>query len=105
MILSMEWEFKHIPMESNTLEIGIEEKKKELFLDVSQSIGFVLPNTEYEYHVYVKNTSLSNIENVKVFIASPKEVIINTECPEIKKIDENHVKATAWGMVFEGDKK
>ena len=52
-------------------------QKKQIFLYVSQSKNLVWPNGTYDYQIYVKNISGQEINNLKIYIANPKEVVIS----------------------------
>lgn len=58
------------------LKSTIINQKKKLFLHVVQSKDLVWPNSTYDYQVYVKNISGQEIENLKIYITNPKEVVI-----------------------------
>ena len=58
------------------LNSTIINQKKKLFLYVTQSKNLVWPNKTYNYQVYVKNISGQTIENIKIYITNPREIII-----------------------------
>lgn len=76
--------------ENNPVHLNstIINQKKKLFLYVTQSKDLVWPNKTYNYQVYVKNISGQTIENIKIYVTNPKEVVIeekkdNTETYQI----------------------
>lgn len=63
-------------------------QKKKLFLFVEQSQDLVWPNGKYSYQIYVKNISGQIIQNLKIYIANPKEVLIPTKNKDTYNIPE-----------------
>ena len=73
---------------SNTISLKstIINQKKKLFLYVIQSKDLVWPHQTYDYQVYVKNISGQTIENLKIYITNPKEVVIKEKDSEAYSI-------------------
>lgn len=65
-----------------SLRSQIVNEKKELYLNVTQTMDFVLINQFYEYTVYVKNISHSVIDDLKVFVLNQKAISINSDYPD-----------------------
>lgn len=59
------------------LDSVIINQKKQLFLDVQQSKDVVIPNGQFQYQIYVKNISGTNVDNVHIYITNPYEININ----------------------------
>ena len=49
------------------LDSVIINQKKQLFLDVQQSKDVVIPNGQFQYQIYVKNISGTNVDNVHIY--------------------------------------
>lgn len=64
-----------------SLRSQIVNEKREIYLDVTQTMDFVLINQYYEYTIYVKNISHSPIEDIKVFALNQKAISINSDYP------------------------
>ena len=62
--------FKRIDLKSEIIN-----QKKQLIFEVSQSVDAVLPNNEYIYDIYIKNTSGVDVENVHIDIIAPSDII------------------------------
>ena len=65
------------------LKSTIINQKKKLFLHVIQSKDLVWPNSTYDYQVYVKNISGQTINNLKIYITNPKEIVIPERDPRL----------------------
>ncbi len=65
-----------------SLRSQIVNEKRELYLDVTQTVDFVLINQYYEYTIYVKNISHKTIEDIKVFVLNQKAISINRDYPD-----------------------
>ena len=74
---------------SISLRSQIVNEKKEIYLDVTQTTDFVLINQYYEYTIYIKNVSHSDIEDVKVFVLNQKAISINNDYPDDNEIYKN----------------
>lgn len=64
------------------LQSQIVKEKKDIYLNVTQTTDFVLINQYYEYTIYVKNTSNSLIDDIKVFVLNQKAISINNDYPD-----------------------
>ena len=65
------------------LKSTIINQKKKLFLHVIQSKDLVWPNSTYDYQIYVKNISGQTINNLKIYITNPKEIVIPERDPRL----------------------
>ena len=75
-----EWTLQdEIPDGAIQLNSTIINQKKRLFLYVTQSKNLVWPNQTYDYQIYLKNISGQTVENIKIYITNPKEVVIEED--------------------------
>lgn len=74
------------------LNSTIINEKKDLYLEVNQSDDFVLPNSEYQYEIFIKNTSLSKITDIKLYILNQKAVVFKSYQGETQASKKYHIQ-------------
>lgn len=52
-------------------------KKKQLIFEVTQTNDFILPNQQYKYQIYCKNSDETTIENLTIKVISPHGVVLD----------------------------
>lgn len=69
---------EHCP-EPKYLQSEIINQKKKLIFKVEQTIDHAFPNEDFKYYIYIKNISGVKVENVRVKVNNPSEILINTK--------------------------
>lgn len=60
------------------LESEIINQKKSLIFKVEQTVDHAFPNEDFKYYIYLKNISGVNIDNIKIKVNNPSEILFNT---------------------------